>query len=136
MSIFLHSPRENCLEVKTYLPKNFQIRTLPVSDPMLPADGCRLVAEAVAASGVAHASQNFAPGRFSVPQAGQGSGSGVAHSLQNFAPGRLSHPHCGHCMLKLFLRSHRTSRAPLGQGRGQPLLPMALPGLCDLSFGP
>ena len=48
--------------------------------------------------GVAHSSQNFAPGRFSAPHVGQRSGNGVAHSLQNFAPTRFSLPHVEHCM--------------------------------------
>jgi hypothetical protein len=47
---------------------------------------------AAGTSGVAHPAQNFAPGGFVVPHAGQGAVSGVAHSVQNRAPGPLSVP--------------------------------------------
>jgi hypothetical protein len=39
-----------------------------------------------------HSLQNFAPGRFAVPQEGHGKGSGVPHVSQNFAPSRFSVP--------------------------------------------
>jgi len=34
--------------------------------------------------------QNFAPGGFSVPQAGQAAASGLPHDMQNFAPSGFS----------------------------------------------
>src|SRR6266446_905437 len=39
-----------------------------------------------------HSLQNFAPGRFAVPQEGQDKGSGVPHASQNFAPSRFAVP--------------------------------------------
>ncbi len=54
--------------------------------------------EAGAVSDVPHSLQNFAPGGFSVSQAGQRDASGVPHALQNFASGAFSCWHWGHCI--------------------------------------
>src|SRR6266567_8557239 len=61
---------------------------------LLAADGVAGVAKEVP-----HASQNLAPGRFSIPQALQCKGSGAAHSLQNFAPVRFSQSQRGQRMV-------------------------------------
>jgi hypothetical protein len=55
------------------------------------ADGtaAAVVTDAVVApavSAVPHSLQNFPPGAFGAPQAGQSTVSAVPHSLQNFAP--------------------------------------------------
>src|SRR5262245_34883100 len=62
-------------------------------------EGCRR-------RGAAHSSQNFAPARFSAPQAEQRTGNGVAHSLQNLAPTRFSLPQLGQCMGSLYSFGH------------------------------
>src|SRR5712691_2432335 len=64
-----------------------------------PSDRWRLLAADGVAREVPHASQKLAPGRFSAPQASQGTGSGAAHSLQNFAPVRFSPPQRGQRMV-------------------------------------
>ena len=56
------------------------------------ATGACAAGRAVGSSGVAHSEQNFAPGRFALPQVGQDAGRGVAHSAQNLEPGRFSVP--------------------------------------------
>jgi hypothetical protein len=67
---------------------------------------------ALAASGVAHSEQNFAPGGLTVPQVGQPAASGVPHSTQNFAPARLSVAQVGQITRAMPQLSRRSDRAP------------------------
>src|SRR5712692_2220389 len=63
-------------------------------------------------SGVAHAAQNLARGRFSAPQLGQRRVNGEAHSIQNLAPSGFSTPQLAQRMVSLYaLECRWTSQA-------------------------
>src|SRR5206468_6077265 len=62
------------------------------------------------ASDAPHSKQNFRPGSFGVPQAGQSAANPAPHSPQNFASARFSAPQLEQTVTSKSLRSYASER--------------------------